>query len=273
MSIIHKGNFTTISMQLPCRMKRFGKDGAGRSTGSEAHQKDPDVHCVPAFRARSGRRANWSNMREVKCIQLQLGDVAVQMPKPFAKCLMRGTMAPLSENPSMVCPSQWSWCGFQMKPSRRLSKQGFSDAWRRVCRKMGRAVLWESEWLWSALQRVMSLENHAMLSCDVLGNLGDTIEHLSPFPWPSLVGTVPQGEERLITTNSPLAFLKSELSGSHNLAKASRKASRRFFTKRLCPPHGWIGMKPLLEKSLLKKYNDSVETWFWSSCSSLSVKT
>ncbi|CAL1163458.1 unnamed protein product [Cladocopium goreaui] len=55
-----------------------------------------------------------------------------------------------------------------------------------------------------------------------------------------------KGEERLITTNSPLAFLKSELSGSHNLAKASRKASRRFFTKRLCPPHGWIGMKPLI---------------------------
>ena len=101
-----QGNFTTISMQLPCRMKRFGKDGAGPFIGSGAHQKEADVHCVLALKAKSGRRANWSNMREVNCIHLQLGDVAVQMPKPFANCFMKGTVAPLSENPSMVCPNQ-----------------------------------------------------------------------------------------------------------------------------------------------------------------------
>ena len=108
----------------------------------------------------------------------------------------------------------------------------------------------------------MSSENHVMLSSV---SVSDVLEILvTPLNCNiiSLAISCAQGEERLVTTNSPLAFLKKELGGSHNLAKASRTASRRFFTKRLNPPRGWIGMSPQLEKSLLKKYNDSVETWF-----------
>ena len=61
-----------------------------------------------------------------------------------------------------------------------------------------------------------------------------------------------------------MAFLKGELSGSHNLARASQRAVRRFFTKRFQPPSGWNGPKPVVDRSLARKYSNAVETCLYS---------
>ena len=68
-----------------------------------------------------------------------------------------------------------------------------------------------------------------------------------------VVDWIGQGGEGLVTTNALLSFLKSELSGCHNLAKASRKAVRHFFTRRSKPPRGWNGPKAILERTLIAK--------------------
>lgn len=57
-----------------------------------------------------------------------------------------------------------------------------------------------------------------------------------------------------------MAHLKTELSGSQNLAKASRKAIYQFFTSRRCPPRDWIGPAPAIEKTILNKFSRAVET-------------
>ena len=55
-----------------------------------------------------------------------------------------------------------------------------------------------------------------------------------------------------------MAHLKGELSGAHNLAKASRKGVCQFFTSRRCPPRGWTGPAPALQKTLMRKFSNHV---------------
>eukprot|EP00435_Cladocopium_sp_Y103_P018431 s316_g4.t1 len=62
-------------------------------------------------------------------------------------------------------------------------------------------------------------------------------------------------------TSMVLAYSKKELSGSHNLAKATRSALCKFFTKRRCPPKGWGGPKSRSEPNLMKKFAQHVATW------------
>jgi hypothetical protein len=74
---------------------------------------------------------------------------------------------------------------------------------------------------------------------------------------------VKQGQDGIRATSSILAFLKSELSGSHNLSKASFKAVRRFFMARLHPVRGWCGQSPRLDRTLMKKFSHAIETWMF----------
>ena len=69
-----------------------------------------------------------------------------------------------------------------------------------------------------------------------------------------------QGQHGIRSTSFVLAYQKGELGGSRNLAKATRRAIRRFFTSQESPPRGWIGPKPRLEAKLLHKFSMSVET-------------
>lgn len=57
-----------------------------------------------------------------------------------------------------------------------------------------------------------------------------------------------------------MGHLKTELSGSHNLAKASRKAIYQFFTSRRRPPRDWVGPAPAIETNLLNKFTKAVES-------------
>lgn len=70
-----------------------------------------------------------------------------------------------------------------------------------------------------------------------------------------------QGQDGLIATSSILSFLKRELSGSHNLSKASFTAVKRFFTARRHPVRGWSGESPKLDRASMKKFADAIETW------------
>ena len=80
----------------------------------------------------------------------------------------------------------------------------------------------------------------------------------SSFTWFVLC----QGRKSQIeATNMLLTYSKKELSGSHNLARATRTALCKFFTKRRCPPRGWSGTKSKLETKLLRKFSAHVETW------------
>ena len=66
---------------------------------------------------------------------------------------------------------------------------------------------------------------------------------------------------QLQSTSMLMTYSKKELSGSINLAKATRGALRKFFTRRRCPPKGWVGNKPKLETKLLHQFSNHVETW------------
>ena len=78
---------------------------------------------------------------------------------------------------------------------------------------------------------------------------------------PSVMALVFQGQDGLIATSSILSFLKRELSGSHNLSKASFTAVKRFFTARRHPVRGWSGESPKLDRASMKKFADAIETW------------
>ena len=56
-----------------------------------------------------------------------------------------------------------------------------------------------------------------------------------------------------------MAYRKGETGGAHNLAKATRQATLKFFTKRRCAPRGWTGPRPKLETHLLRKFSNGVE--------------
>ena len=57
-----------------------------------------------------------------------------------------------------------------------------------------------------------------------------------------------------------MAFLKRELSGSHNIAKATNQALKRFFTARRCPPKGWVGSSPWVDGRLMRQFCDQVDS-------------
>ena len=56
-----------------------------------------------------------------------------------------------------------------------------------------------------------------------------------------------------------MAYRKGETGGAHNLAKATRQATLKFFTKRRRAPRGWTGPRPKLETHLLRKFSNGVE--------------
>ena len=69
-----------------------------------------------------------------------------------------------------------------------------------------------------------------------------------------------QGKSGLEPTSAVMGFLTGELSGSHNLSKATLKAIRKFFTSRRKPPRGWVGPKPHVQTALLSKFAKAVES-------------
>ena len=68
-----------------------------------------------------------------------------------------------------------------------------------------------------------------------------------------------QGQRGLQATAFVMAYRKGETGGAHNLAKATRQATLKFFTKRRCAPRGWTGPRPKLETHLLRKFSNGVE--------------
>ena len=71
-----------------------------------------------------------------------------------------------------------------------------------------------------------------------------------------------QGNDDITSVSTILAFMKGQLSGSHNLAKGLEKAVKRFMMARLRPFRGWRGPRASLNRALMKKFCRSVETWY-----------
>lgn len=58
-----------------------------------------------------------------------------------------------------------------------------------------------------------------------------------------------------------MAFMKRELGGAYNIAKATEKAVQKFFVARRSPPKGWSGASPKLDAELMKSFCNQVDAW------------